>query len=131
MQTTEKGLYIVPTGTPGAAPLLGVAIGRAGMWKGTRACSFLVTWAIAQRKLGHELGANDTGSLSAAIREHAKYWRQSERTSWRDLTAWQASFPMEPSPATMASQLLRVYDVELAKRTDALGQVAGVMVIVG
>jgi len=38
---------------------------------------------------------------------------------------------MEPSPATMASQLLRVYDVELAKRTDALGQVAGVMVIVG
>ena len=131
MQTHEMTLRVVPAGTQGAAPLLGIAIARAGMWKGTRACSFLLTWAIAERRLGHELGSEDTGSLSAAVREHAKYWRQCERTSWRDLTAWQAAFPGEESPAELARQLLDAYEVELSKRTDALSAAAGVMVIVG
>lgn len=129
METQQSTLRIVPRGTQGAAPLLGIAIARAGMWKGTRACSFLVTWAIARHRLDHDLGADDTGSLSAAIREHAKYWRQAERTSWRDLAAWQAAFPGEESPAQLAEQFLEVYDVAVAKRTDALGQAAGVMVL--
>lgn len=129
MKTDQATLRIVARDTPGAAPLLGIAIARAGMWKGTRACSFLVTWAIAQRKLGHELGELDTGSLSAAIREHAKYWRCAEKTSWRDLTAWHAAFPGEESPAQLAAQLLELYDVELAKRTDGLGVAAGVMAL--
>lgn len=129
MQTHQPTLRLVAAGTEGASALLAIGIARAGMWKGSRACSFLVTWAIAERRLGHDLGSEDTGSLSAAIREHAKYWRQSERTSWRDLTAWQASFPSEESPAELAHQLLDVYDLELSKRTDALGAAAGVMVI--
>lgn len=125
-QTTQ--LRLAAPGAPKSTPLLGLAIARAGMWQGTRAASFLITWAIAERKLGHHLGADETGSLSAAIREHAKYWRVSERTSWRDLTAWQAAFPGVESPADVAPQLLELYDVELSKRTDALGAVAGVMV---
>ncbi len=131
MGTTEKGLYVVPPGTPGASPLLSVAIGRAGIAKGVRACTFLATWAIAERKLGHKLGAADGGTVTAGVREHAKYWALSERTSWRDVAAWQKAFPTESSPAALAGQFLRVYDVELAKRADALGQVTGVMVLVG
>ncbi len=129
MQTQQTTLKLVPPGSAGASSLLAIAIARAGMWKGPRACSFLVTWAIAERRLGHQLGSEDTGSLSAAIREHAKHWHQGERTAWRDLAAWQAAFPGEESPAVLARQLLDVYDVELSKRTDALGVVANVMVI--
>ncbi len=131
METHQPTLRLVPPGSEGSSPLLGIAIARAGMWKGPRACSFLVTWAIAERRLGHELGSEDTGSLSAAIREHAKYWHQGERTVWRDLAAWHLAFPGEESPAVLARQLVDVYDFELSKRTDALGAAARLMVIAG
>lgn len=132
MQTQHTTtITVVAPGTDGASPILAIAIARAGMWKGARACSLLVTWAVAERRLGHDLGSDDTGTLSAAIREHAKYWRQGERTVWRDLAAWHEAFPGEQSPADLARQLLAVYDLQLTKRTDALGAVGGIMVLVG
>jgi len=129
MQTQQTTLKVVAPGTEGASPLLGIAIGRAGMWKGARACSLLVTWAVAERRLGHKLGSEEAGTLSAAIREHAKYWHEGERTVWRDLAAWHEAFPGEESPAELALQLLDLYDLELSKRTDALGAVGGIMVV--
>lgn len=128
---TLGGLRVVPAGTPDAQSALALAVGSAGLIKGARAMSFLITWAIAVRQLGHDLGEQEGGHLSAAVREHAAYWRQTERTSWRDVAAWRQAFPGEESPAALALQLLEVYDREMAKarREDATGLAARVLVV--
>lgn len=81
------------------------SIERGGILKGARAAEVIMSWAIAEQKLGHQLGG---GELSAAIREHAEFWRQTERTSWNELRRFHEVWPKseEPSPARLAGQAL-------------------------
>lgn len=85
--------------------LLQQAVERAGTVKGARAAEMVATWALAEASLGHELGAGEGGHLSAAIREYSRYWKQSERTTWRELNRFRQVFPEQESPAAYAAAL--------------------------
>jgi hypothetical protein len=112
---------------PGAVPLMAVAIQNAGsMRKGVKAMEVLTAWAIAVQVLGHELGEDEGGGLSAAVREYTGYWKQSERTTWRDMAAWKAAFPGEESPASLARQVLARAQVQRGPKGHAA--VAGLLV---
>jgi hypothetical protein len=100
--------------------LLNLAVRNAGVMKGAQAASVVVAWAVAVEDLGHELGADEGGHLSAAIREYAAYWKQSERTVWRELDRFKRAFPGEPTPARLAQIVRREADVRASSRTDLL-----------
>jgi hypothetical protein len=104
--------------------LLEVAIARAGIVKGAQATEVVVTWAIAQNRLGHPLGETDTGSLSAAIREYAAYWKMSERSAWNKLKLFKRAFPNEESPARLASLVSEAVDERQARAAVASLQLA-------
>lgn len=91
-----------------ATSLLAIAVERGGIRKGARAGSVVVSWAIAERDLGRPLG--DDESLSAAVRDYAAYWKQSERTAWRELERFREVFG-EESPARLARLIGDVADV--------------------
>lgn len=84
-------------------PLMVVAFTNAGVVTAGRAMSVLLCWGIAERALGRELGNGE--GISAAVREYTEWWKQSERTTWRDLRAFRKAFPSEESPAALAAQL--------------------------
>jgi hypothetical protein len=95
--------------------LLQVAVVNAGIYRGSQGASVVVSWALAQRELGHELGDQEGGHLSAAIREYADYWKQSERTAWRDLKRFKAAYPGEESPVKLARLLSRELDMRASE----------------
>lgn len=105
------------------ASVLEVAVTRAGIMKGARAADVVVSWTIAAGADGGDLlpGAE----VTSAVRAHAEYWRQSERTSWRDLRRFREVFPEETSPARLAAVLLAAVD----ERTEARLVGAPVLVI--
>jgi hypothetical protein len=82
-----------------------------------RAMTVLIAWAIAEQRLGRALG--DGEGLTAAVREYTAWWKQSERTTWRDLQAFRAAFPTESSPAQLAAQLVARSEAKLAQRDAA------------
>jgi hypothetical protein len=96
--------------------ILQVAIERAGVLKGARAVEMVIAWSTAVRQLGHELGADEGGHLSAAVRDYSRYWKSSERTVWRELARFRAVFPEEESPARLAGMLLQLTDERRAER---------------
>lgn len=95
--------------------ILAVAVQRAGLRRGSQAAAMVAAWAIAEHELGHELG--EDGSLSAAVREYAAWWKQSERTAWRELQAFKAAFPEEGTPGRLAGLL---HDVANTRRQEAV-----------
>lgn len=79
--------------------VLELAVRRGGLWKGARAAEVIVAWAIAEQELGHELGG---GAIEAGVREYAEYWKQSERTAWRELRRFREVFREDQTPARLA-----------------------------
>jgi hypothetical protein len=106
--------------------LLKVATRNAGLRHGTSAVAFAVAWAVAEQSLGHELG---DGVLTNAMQEYRDYWRQSDRTTWRELERFREAFPGEKSPV----RLLRLIEDERAMGTQKLGAAGfgGLRVAVG
>jgi hypothetical protein len=98
--------------------LLDLAVSRGGIIKGAQAAQHVTQWAIAERDLGRRLGSEDTGSLSAAIRDYAKYWKCSEKTGWREHTRFLAVFPEEASAARLAGVLQQLMDERELARAD-------------
>nr|CRY96445.1 hypothetical protein [uncultured prokaryote] len=85
-------------------PMASVAIRNAGVVQGARALGIVALWAIAIAKNdGHPLGEN----LTLSLRSYSDYWRQSDRTSWRDLKVFRAAFPDEADPQRLALRLVR------------------------
>lgn len=103
-------------------PMMQVAIDRVGIRKAMRAMTAFGAWAYAESVLGHELGQGE--SVTAAVREHAEYWRQSERTSWRELQRFRDAFPEEESPSRLSQLVLR----ELAASEPAQGDFMAVRI---
>ena len=92
-------------------PLISTAVRNAGLFRGSRACGVLASWAIAVAANGGEpLG----DSLSPAVRAYAKHWRTSERTAWRELKLFREAFPDEQDPGRLAATMVRT-DVVTAK----------------
>ncbi len=94
--------------------LLKLATRNAGLRQGTAAVAFAVAWAVAEQSLGHELG---DGVLTNAMHEYRDYWRQSDRTTWRELERFRKAFPGEESPV----RLLRLMEDECLMRSQKVG----------
>jgi len=107
--TTAQDLRVVPRGTPGSVSLLAYANHNAGLRAGARAVTVLLSWGIAERALSRPLGQD--GTTTDALIEFGDWWKQSERTTWRDLDAFRRAFPGEDTPHRLA--------VELAHRVEA------------
>jgi hypothetical protein len=106
--------------------LLQVATRNAGLRHGMSAVAFMVAWSVAEQSLGHELG---DGVLTNAMHEYREYWRQSDRTSWRELERFREAFPGEVSPV----RLLKLVQDEhaLGRQKLGVGGVGGLRVAVG
>lgn len=96
--------------------LLAIAVQRAGLFKGGRAALVVVQWAVARQGLGRPLGEEEGGHVSAAVRDYAAWWRESERTGWRDLRRFRQAFPEEETPERLAALLGEV----AAERAEAV-----------
>lgn len=83
-------------------PLMVVAMTNAGFRRGGTAMSFFVAWTMAEASLERPLG--DGGSLSAAVREYATWWKQSERQAWRELASFRLAFGEAADPRDFAAQ---------------------------
>jgi hypothetical protein len=100
--------------------------------KGGRAVMFLATWYIAEVMREEPLGGPEA-SFTEAMRQHATYWEQSERTSFRDLLAFRACFPGEEDPRRIVGELHKRVELQqqvkaekgsVARATAAIGLVA-------
>lgn len=127
-------VQLVRKGTPGAQPLMTVAYLRTGSARESiRALQMIQQWALARMVLGHDLGEEEGGGVSAAVREYARWWKVSERTAWRELSSFQNAFPEEQTPAELAAQLIEHVEDLQARfrgavkgrkgRADVVGQV--------
>jgi hypothetical protein len=124
-----KPIRLAAPGQPGT-PLMAVAYGNSGSYRAAgRAMATLISWGIAESKLGRPLGddVQGHGHTMAAIREYSEWWKQSERTTQRDLAAFRAAFPGEDLPARLAA-LLRERRLSMQARKDATAAVHSVLV---
>jgi len=99
--------------------LLEMAVRRAGVFKGARAAGVVLSWALAVRELGHELGEDEGGHLTAAVREYSTYWKHTDRTGWRDVRRFKEVFG-EDSPARLAAVVNAAADVRTVSRDELL-----------
>ncbi len=106
------------TVTANEPTLLELAVSRGGIFKGARAATVIASWAIAVRRLGHELGEDEGGHQTAAIREYSAHWRHGERTGWNDLRRFREVFPEEQSPARLAAIVNETADVLTMSRDE-------------
>jgi hypothetical protein len=97
-----------------------MAVLRGGIVKGGQAAAVLALWAIAVAKRGHELGEDEGGNLSAAVREYATYWKLSERTAWRELDRFKQVFEEEDSPARLSTIVNATADVRSMSRNEVV-----------
>lgn len=79
--------------------VLAVAIGRVGVWKGTRSVEFMVAWQLAREALGDDWPEHD--GVTAELRAYATWWRHKERTAWNDLARFRVAFPEEATPSRL------------------------------
>jgi hypothetical protein len=94
--------------------LMRVAAERVGQLRAGRVLAFMVSWQLARRSLRDEW----PDRLSDQVRAHATWWRESERSAWRDLQRFRDCFPEEESPS-------RLMDAAEAASWDARGGVQG------
>lgn len=70
---------------------LEVAVTRVGLVNGTRALSWAYNWAVVREILGHDPSAEEV----------AKWWNASERTTYREKSAFHKAFPELDDPAPL------------------------------
>ncbi len=107
-------LRLLEPGEPGGVPLVAIAAQNAGILRAGQSVSVVIEWAIAEHKLGHELGQGE--GLTEAVRDYARWARTSERTAWRQLSRFRAGFPGEETPARITAHLAR-YVEAISQRT--------------
>lgn len=54
-----------------------------------RAMTFATAWAVVEKDLGHQ----------PSVEEYAVWWKQSSRTTYRDLAAWRTCMPEYSTPS--------------------------------
>lgn len=96
--------------------LAAVAQKRVGSLRAGRVLAFMVAWETARASLGDEWPADQ--GISAQVYAYGAWWRESERTAWRELERFRAAFPDEQTPT-------RLMDAAAAARWDRRHGVAG------
>jgi hypothetical protein len=120
MNTTAPAgpITLAAPGDPGV-PLLLAAHRRAGFRTAGRGLAMLVAWEIAERSLGHQLG--EGAGITAALEEYRAYWRQTERTSWNELSACRAAFGWDHPGELVAAVLDQRQARAPGRRVDFAG----------
>lgn len=77
--------------------LMEYAIRQGGVVRAGRVLTFVIAWGTARDKLGDEW----PDTLSAQVRAYAEWWKQSERTSWREIKRFREVFPDEETPSRL------------------------------
>lgn len=124
-------IQLVARGTAGSQTLMQLAVRNAGLRVGSRALSTLAAWAIAEATLGRPLGADVVGHghTTAAVREYSKWWKQSERSTWRDLHAFEKAFG-EKTPARLVAAAHEQHAEQLSrKQREAVAQLGGLAIV--
>jgi len=80
----------VAHGTDSAGePLLTIASRRVGLRRGFRVLTFMASWDRARRALDKR---------PITLEEYREWWRESERTAYRDQALFREAFPDELTP---------------------------------
>ena len=130
MDVDPKPIALAAPGQAGV-PLMAVAYANSGSFRRAgRAMATLISWGVAEAKLDRPLGddVQGRGHTMAAIREFSDWWKQSERTTQRDLAAFREAFPSEDTPARLAA-LLRERRASMKSQKDATVAVHSVLVV--
>lgn len=97
--------------SPRRAPtLLEVAVGKLGVMRGSRVLSYMVAWQITAEAIGH----------APTVAEHAEWWHESVRTTYRDLARFRECFPHEIDPTRLMTIAAAAYERE--KGVKGLGR---------
>lgn len=75
--------------------LIDYAVGHGGVLRGGRVLSFMIAWQTAQNAAGDDWPDTVTQQVVA----YSAYWKQSERTGWRELKRFRDVFAGEESPS--------------------------------
>lgn len=93
-----------------------IASSRVGALRAGRVLGFMVAWEMARAALGDDWPGDD--GISAQVAAYADWWRESERTAWRNVDRFRAAFPGEDTPT-------RIMAAAAAARWDQRHGVAG------
>lgn len=91
--------------------VLEVCIRKGGVRKGTRVATFIVQWAICAQALGREPTQG----------EYTEYWKEPERSSWRQRAEFREIFPALETPQVFADAAAEKYE-DAAAGLAALGR---------
>ncbi len=75
--------------------LLELCVGRGGLRKGMRVCSFIIEWAICSGALGRE----------PTVVEFIAWWKAKDRTVWLRLAEFRGIFETEQTPQVFVPAL--------------------------
>jgi len=95
------------------------AVGQLGPLKGARVVAFMVSWEVARQALGDEWPAD---GIEAQVVAHSRWWRESTRTTWRDLARFRECFDGEDTPTRLMLAVAGNWD--RARGVHGLGSVA-------
>jgi hypothetical protein len=70
-----------------------IAAMRQGPIKGGRTIAFMLQWAIWRESTGQV-----PRTITEDVQAYADWWRDSERTAWRDVARFREAFPGELTP---------------------------------
>jgi hypothetical protein len=71
-----------------------IARRRVGLVRAGQVLSAMIAWEVAREALGDEW----PDGIEAQVQAYSAWWRQSERTGWRELSRFRAAFPGESTP---------------------------------
>jgi hypothetical protein len=72
--------------------IMEACIAKLGVVKGSRVCSFIVSWCITSNAYGREI----------TVEEYAEWWREHIRTAYREQARFREVFPHLANPQVIA-----------------------------
>lgn len=76
--------------------ILDVCVAKKGIYKGGRVATFIVCWCIASNALGREI----------TLEEYREWWKESERTAYREQARFREVFPQLANPQPIADNAM-------------------------
>jgi hypothetical protein len=80
-----------------ARTVMEVCVARAGVMKGARVQAFISCWVIASQRLGRPI----------TLADYADYWKENERTAYREQARFREVFPGMETPQPIADSVIR------------------------
>lgn len=99
------------------ATIMQVCYAKHGILKGARTCAFIAQWTMASQGLGRQITRE----------EYAEWWKESERTVYRELARFREAFPALNNPQPIADQAIARSEA-LSRGVDGVGSLPASLV---